>query len=92
MFTSTLLMAGLLAGADSLQPVEVPPGEKPSQEFVIQFIWQPVEKWQVEIREYQFRRGTLPELPLRPWQVEVIECKYCPDLRGFFEKVKNQER
>jgi hypothetical protein len=54
---------------------------KPGVEFVIDFTWQPIEKWQVEIRGYQFRRGTLPELPPRPWKVEVIESQYQPRMR-----------
>jgi hypothetical protein len=92
MITCSLLMAGLLATADSSQPAEALRGEKPREEFVIFFAWQPMEKWQVEIREYQFRRGTLPELPSRHCKVEVIESQYRPDLRGLFEKVKNQSR
>ena len=92
MITCALLMAGLLGAADASQPAEALRGEKPREEFVISFTWQPIEKWQVEIREYQFRRGTLPELPPRPWNVEVVESQYRPDLQGLFEKIKNQER
>jgi hypothetical protein len=92
MITCALLMAGLFGAVNASQPAEALGGEKPREEFVIYFTWQPIEKWQVEIREYQFRRGTLPELPPRPWRVEVIESQYRPDLRGLFEKIKNQER
>jgi hypothetical protein len=91
MITCALLMAGLL-GATPSQPAEALRGEKPREQLVISFAWQPIEKWQVEVREYQFRRGTLPELPPRPCHVEVIEPQYRPDLRGLFEKVRNQER
>ena len=92
MMTCAMLMAGLLGAADVSQSAEALRQEKPREEFVIYFTWQPIEKWQVEIREYQFRRGTVPDVPPSPWKVEVIESQYRPDLRDLFEKVKNRER
>jgi hypothetical protein len=85
-------MSGLLGATDASQPAEALRGEKPREEFVISLTWQPIEKWQVEIREYQFRRGAPPELPPKPWKVALIESQYCPDLRDLFEKIKYQER
>jgi hypothetical protein len=92
MITTALLMAGMLGAAPTPQRAEASRGDKPREEFVISFTWQPVEKWQVEIRGYQFRRGTLPEIPPRSCQVKIIEAQYCPDLPSFFEKLKKQER
>ena len=81
MLTCTVLMAGLLGAADASRPVEALRGEKPPneivplifqwrEEFVIHFTWQVIEKWQVEIRENEFHRGTPPQLPPRPWKIE----------------------
>jgi|SRR6516225_5680259 len=70
MIKCALLMAALLGASDVSQRTEALRGQKPREEFVIYFTWQPVEKWQVEIREYQFRPRTLPELPPGPWKLE----------------------
>jgi hypothetical protein len=75
MIPCALLMAGLLGTADASRPVEALRGEKPRKEFVIYFVWQPIEKWQVEIRENQFHRGTSPQLPPRPWKIELRQYR-----------------
>jgi hypothetical protein len=76
MIAWALLMGGLLATANVFQPAEVVQKEKPRAEFVIVFIWQTTETWQVEIREYQFRQGTLPEFSPSPRKVEAVESQY----------------
>lgn len=88
MTTCALLMAGLLGTAGTCQPAGAPPGQEPRKELVIEFVWPSVEKWQVEIHEYRFHRGT----PKPPICVDMIEARYSPDLRALFEKAKNQGR
>ncbi|MFL5240553.1 MAG: hypothetical protein ACJ8FY_00450 [Gemmataceae bacterium] len=91
MITCAILMAGLL-GATDLQPTGALRGPKAREEFVITFTWVPIEKWQVEIREYQFHRGLPPGLLAEASKVEIIEVQFHPDLAAVFKKIKNQER
>jgi hypothetical protein len=83
MIQCAVLMAGLLGPAHVSQGAREGP--------VIYFRWQPVEKWQVEIRGYLFHRGAPPRLPPGPWKIEVIESHYREDLRAAFEQVKKQK-
>ena len=73
MIACTLLMAGVLGTADVPPLAEGLRPQKPREEFVINFTWQLIEKWQVEIREYKFHRGTPPQLPPGPWKIERRE-------------------
>ena len=41
--------------------------------MIINFEWRLTEKWQVEIREYQFRPGMPPKLVHFPWNIELRE-------------------
>jgi hypothetical protein len=70
MIACTLLMAGVLGTADVSRFVQGLRHDKPREEFVINITWQLIEKWQVEIREYQFHRGAPRQLPPRPWKIE----------------------
>jgi hypothetical protein len=94
--TYALLMAGLLGTTSTSPSAGAPPEQGPRKELVIPFAWQPTEQWQVEIREYQFRRGVSPKLQPVPWNIvlraEAIEAQYSPDLRALFERAKNQDR
>jgi hypothetical protein len=92
MISCALLMGSLLATANPSQPAEVVQIEMSREKLAIDFAWQSTEKWQVEIRENQFRQGTPPTLPLDPWKVEAVESLYRPDLQDLFEQGKNQER
>ena len=73
MIPCTLLMAHALGTANVSQFAQGLPPEKPREEFVINFTWQLMDKWQVEIRRYEFHRGTPPQLPARPWKTERRE-------------------
>jgi hypothetical protein len=74
MMTCTLLMAGLLGTTSACQQTGVSPEQGPHIQLVISFTWQLTVKWQVEIREYQFRRGMPPKLPT-PWNTELQEYR-----------------
>jgi hypothetical protein len=73
MMTYVLLMAGLLGATTASPSAGAPPDPEPRKELVIPFAWQPTEKWQVEIRAYQFRRGMPPKRPTVPWNIERRE-------------------
>ena len=73
MITCILLMAGILGTAELSKLAEGLRPESPREEFAINFTWQRIEKWQVEIRGYQFHHGTPPQLPPKPWKIERRE-------------------
>ncbi len=70
MMTYALLMAGLLGTTGAPQSAGAPPEPGSRKELVIPFVWQLTEKWPVEIREYQFRRGMPPKVQTVPWNIE----------------------
>lgn len=55
-------------------------GKAPRHEFF--FEWKLVPQWRVEIRGYQFHRGTLPKLPVAPLESWKIELRGYQEFRG----------